>query len=109
MSDSVDLNTRGRRPAFFGDGQIDALLTALLESMSQQWATRERVLALQKLLERRGVIEPGELEAFVFDDADTAKLAADQQAFLADAFRAIGGGFQGLSDREQEIDEFQRG
>lgn len=107
MSHPIDLSTRGKRPAFFGDGQVDALLTALLESMSQQWATRERVLALEKLLEQRGVIEPGELERFVFDEADAAQLAADQQAFLADAFRAIGGGFQSLAEREEEIDDFQ--
>ena len=105
---SIDLNTRGKRPAFFGDGDVDALVTALLESMAQQWATRERLLALEKLMVARGLLKDGELEAFVLPDSDAQQLAADQQTFLQDAFRSLGANFEGLADREQSVNAFQK-
>lgn len=37
-------------------------MTALLEVMSQLWATRDHVAALEKLLVQKGVIGPGGLE-----------------------------------------------
>ena len=45
---NFNLNTRGKRPSFFEADETDALMTALLETMSQLWATRNQVTVLQK-------------------------------------------------------------
>ncbi len=105
---SSDLDTRGKRPQFFDQAETDALMTALLETMSQSWATRERVLALERVLEQSGVIEPGAVERWVFSEAEQAELEVAQQAFLQESFRALGARFQSLSGREADIDDFQR-
>ena len=44
MSDKQQsLDTRGTRPAFFSDCDLDALMTALLETMSQSLSNGERI------------------------------------------------------------------
>ena len=42
----IDLNTRGKRPKFFENAESEVLMTALLETMSELWATRERLSGL---------------------------------------------------------------
>lgn len=106
MSDeALSIDTRGSRPAFFADADLDAMMTALLETMSQLWATRDYAHALEKLLVEKGVIDAGELDALEWDPAEQGANAAARAAFLADAFRAIGADFQGTNRRTREIDE----
>jgi len=43
----IRLDIKGKRPSFFGDPAIDSLMTALLETMSENHALRERVYAME--------------------------------------------------------------
>lgn len=81
-------------------------MTALLEVMSQLWATRDYAAALEKLLLEKGVIEPGELEHLQWSDEEEAANEARRQAFLQDAFRAVKADFTSLNRRNREIDDF---
>ena len=105
MSDKPQsLDTRGTRPAFFSDCDLDALMTALLETMSQLWATRDYAHAMEKLLVEKGVLKAGELDALDWNDEEYAQNHAAREAFFADAFRAIGADFQGTRQPTVEID-----
>ncbi len=53
---TVNLDTRRKRPHFFANPEVDALMTALLETMSQAWVTRER---------------EAEIDAFQRDEGET--------------------------------------
>lgn len=106
MSDET-LYAKGKRPHFFDNQEIDALMTALLETMSQAWAVRDHVRSLEKVLVDKGVLDAGEVEALVWPEADQMQAFMDQQAFLKDAFRAVSAKMQTLDEREQDIDTFQ--
>ncbi len=103
---TVPLDTRGSRPSFFDHVSQDVFMTALLEVMSQLWATRDYATALEKLLVEKGVIEPGELEALQWSAEEEAANEARREAFLKDAFRAINADFTSIDRRNREIDEF---
>ena len=71
---NFNLNTRGKRPAFFESSETDALMTALLETMSQLWATRAQVNLLQKALIGKGLLTAEELENVILASCITRTL-----------------------------------
>ena len=101
------LDTRGKRPIFFESAHVDALMTALLESMSQLWAARTQIRSLEQLLIKKGVIDSEELAQFTLPSAEKEKDQEAMQAFFADAFRAMLSGSQTIDNRQTEIDKFQ--
>lgn len=103
----INLDARGKRPKFFENAETDVLMTALLETMSQLWATRERLAALERVLEEAGLIGAGAVERQALTAEDEARLAESRQAFLADAFRALGADFQSLKARAADMDAGQ--
>ena len=104
---NFNLNARGKRPSFFEAAETDALMTALLETMSQLWATRNQVNVLQKVLIGRGLLSASELDEFLSTDADKAEDHEAMQNFFADAFRSMGIATQSLESRQKEIDRLQ--
>jgi len=108
MSDPQDipLDTRGSRPSFFDSSTQDVFMTALLETMSQLWATRDYAAGLEKLLVEKGVIEAGELDALKWSAEEAAANGARRAAFLEDAFRAVNADFTSVDSRNRQIDSF---
>ena len=104
---NFNLNTRGKRPAFFERSETDALMTALLETMSQLWATRDQVNLLQKALIAKGLLTAEELENIERSDNEKADEHQAMQNFFADAFRSMGVQTQSLASRQKEIDDLQ--
>jgi len=100
----LDIDTRGGRPAFFENADVDALMTALLEVMAQLWATRDYAHALERLLVERGVLAEGDIDRFEWTPEQVAGNDAARQAFLQDAFRAIGASFETVAARNADID-----
>ena len=102
------MDTRGKRPSFFHSPETDAVMTALLETMSQLWATRNQVQILEKLLIQKSVITQDELDIFDFNITEKAQDNQAMQDFFADAFRAMGASVQSIDSRNQEVDEAQK-
>jgi hypothetical protein len=101
------MDTRGKRPSFFHSPETDAVMTALLETMSQLWATRNQVQILEKLLIQKSVITQDELDIFDFNITEKAQDNQAMQDFFADAFRAMGASVQSIDSKNQEVDEAQ--
>ncbi|MCY4263751.1 MAG: hypothetical protein OXE78_02710 [Gammaproteobacteria bacterium] len=99
------LDTKNKRPHFFTDPAVDAIMTALLETMSENQALKERILALEQLLAEKSLIEPGDVEKVKLSEGISHELAEEQQQFLHDAFRALNAPMQSRSQRQAEIDE----
>lgn len=97
-------DTSGKRPAFFDDPAVDSMMTILLELMSDHWAVRERLYALERLLEKKGAIRKGAVESWTWSKDDQEKLAARQQQFLQDVFRTLDAEYQSRKSRQEEID-----
>lgn len=104
---AITLDTRGKRPIFFESAHVDALMTALLESMSQLWATRTQVRHLEQILIQKGIITVDELAKFTLPSCEKEKDQEAMQAFFSDAFRTMISGSQSIDTRQAEIDEFQ--
>ena len=92
MSD-IRLDVKGKRPSFFGDPAIDTLMTALLETMSENYALRERLHALESVLEKKNILSADDIESAEIDESVMQKMQKDQQDFLTDAFRALSADF----------------
>ena len=105
--ENFTLNTRGKRPSFFQTAETDALMTALLETMSQLWATRSQVRVLQQLLLEKGVLTQKDLDQFEFGDAERMKDHQSMQEFFSDAFRAMSASTQSIDSRQKEIDQYE--
>ena len=105
-SDDINMDTRGSRPAFFDSSTQDVFMTALLETMSQLWATRDYAMALEKLLVEKKVIEAGELDALRWTAEEEAANEKRREAFLKDAFRAVNADFTSVEKRNRDIDGF---
>ena len=82
-------------------------MTALLESMSQLWATRTQVRHLEQLLIGKCIVGVEELAKFTLSSSEKEKDQEAMQAFFADAFRTMISGSQTIDSRQAEIDEFQ--
>ncbi|MFK7828603.1 MAG: hypothetical protein AB8B57_02380 [Congregibacter sp.] len=106
MSDTNDipLDTRGSRPAFFDNVSQDVFMTALLEVMSQLWATRDYAASLEKLLIEKNLIAADELQKLQWSTEEEAANEARREAFLKDAFRAVNADFTSIEKRNQQID-----
>ena len=104
MSD-MPLDTKGKRPAFFNDEALDAMMTALLETMAENWTLKERLYALEKALAENNVIPANAVENVTWTDAEKAAHEVERQRILTDAFRALKGQFTGRSARQSEIDK----
>ena len=61
---------------FFQDPAIDRVLGFAVTLATEVWVLRDRVAALEQLLCRQGLIEPGSLDAVKPDNA------ADRDAFV---------------------------
>jgi len=109
MDEQLNLDVRGARPGFFEQPETDALMTALLEVMSQLWIQRDYTLALEKALVERGILPADAVANTAWSPQQQAEHSAAQQRFLRDALRAVGAPMQSLNGREAAIDAFQGG
>ena len=89
----IRLDIKGKRPSFFGDPAIDTIMTALLETMSENYALRERLHALETALENKGVVTASDIETTEIPTPVMQKMQKDQHEFLTDAFRALNADF----------------
>ena len=64
MAGTVSRRVKGGRQAFFESADSDRLLAMMMQLVTEHWATRERVLALEKLLVEKGVLSEAELDQY---------------------------------------------
>ena len=103
----IRLDVKGKRPHFFSDPGVDVVVTALLETMSENSVLRERLAALEHVLEQKGLLGAGEVEAAVLPESVVQELAQQQQQFLTDAFRALNADFQTRAAHQDAIDAIE--
>lgn len=53
------------KPAYLTDGNVEDLGRMLMGLLSEFWVLRDRVAVLEKVLEERGGLSGGELDAYV--------------------------------------------
>lgn len=100
----MPLDTKGKRPTFFNDRAVDALMTTVLEVMAENWTLKERLLALEKALVDTGVLAVDSVENVTWSDAEKITHETERQRILSDAFRALNSEFVGRAARQEDID-----
>lgn len=106
----IRLDVKGKRPHFFDSPELDTFMTALLEVMSENWALRENLVALEDILKDKGVLDADGIENYELPVALKEKLKTQQQDFLHDAFRSLGASYESVGSRQKFIDaeEYKR-
>lgn len=65
-----------RDHAYLGDASIDQLATLVLELASQLHVERQRRMAIETLLARKGLLDPAALDAMAAEDGFNAEARA---------------------------------
>lgn len=67
---------------FFDDPALDRAAGMIMTLAAEVWVLRDRLTAMQRLLEQQGALPPGALDAWQPDDATAAALDADRRDFV---------------------------
>ncbi len=76
----------GPGKAYFENVVIDNILDALLELSAATWTFQDRLLVLEKVLEKHGINAAEEIEKHVPDEAEIASRAEQRAAMVQRVF-----------------------
>jgi hypothetical protein len=80
---------KGKRPTFFADPAIDALLVSVLELAQEVSVLRDRVDAYEHFLDAQGVATRAAFEAYDLPPEAAAAQAARRTALIERLFRVV--------------------
>ena len=81
--------SRGERPCFFDDPAIDQLYAVALATAAELSVAYDRIDALERLLATKGVLAPGDVDAFRPDEAAELARAARRDELIGRVFAAL--------------------
>jgi hypothetical protein len=76
-------------PQYFADPMLDRLLEILVLLGGELWASRDRQLVTEHLLETHGKVTTELIESFKPDGAFLERLEAERQRFLRGTFKSL--------------------
>jgi hypothetical protein len=79
--------TKGKRPYFFEDHNIDQLMTFLLELMTEVSVVRDRLDTVERLLDRQTTITRSDIEDYRPDEKVEAERLAWRDAYVKRVLR----------------------
>ncbi len=85
----IPMNSGGKRPRFFPAAGADESVSMMLELMSEVWAVRERLYALEKVAEEAGLPLAERVEAWRPDEQQAAELDEQRQKFIKSVLRSL--------------------
>lgn len=80
---------KGRRPQYFADPAVDKLLSITLTLAGELAVVRDRLDAVERLLEQRRVLSPKDVDAYEPDVAATRERDARRAAYLDRILRVV--------------------
>lgn len=80
---------KGKRPLYFRDPATDKLMAIVLTLVGELAVTRDRLDALERMLEADGNLSREALDALEFDDEATAERDASRQAYIRRVMRIV--------------------
>ena len=99
-------SARGRRPAFFEDKAIDAMVTMMLELATELWVTKERMIALESVLEDAVPDLAARIEAWEPDADARAGIDAKRAEYLQTILRTLEAEFTPRAEIQRAHDEY---
>jgi nitrogen fixation/metabolism regulation signal transduction histidine kinase len=93
MSIDLALAEAGRKPAgkrpYFLDASVERVLAITMAVVQELAVARERIDTLERLLQAKGVVNQGEIEAFVPTASESAERGRWTQEYLARVLRIL--------------------
>ena len=90
MSDSkLHRVAKGKRPLYFHDPATDKLMAIVMSLVGELAVTRDRLDALERLLEDEGSLSREKLNAVSFDDAVTAERDQERHDYIRRVMRIV--------------------
>lgn len=86
-SPSIPTRVKGRKSVFFKDPAVDQLMTFFIELMTEVSVLRDRLDTVETLLQERGQLEPGQVDAYRHDEANERRRAEARKALLERVLR----------------------
>ena len=80
---------KGKRPAYFGDPAVDKLHAIVMTLVAELSVTRDRLDALERLLEQRGSIEQSDLDSYVPNPAAESERRERREDFIRRVMRVV--------------------
>ena len=85
----IPMDTTGKRPQFFPESGADASVSMMLELMSEVWVMRERMYALEQVIEDSGVSVKDKLQAWQPSEAQAGELDEQRKNFIQSVLRSL--------------------
>lgn len=101
----ANARAKGKRPYFFGDPDVERVLAIAMAIAMEHAVTRQRLDALERMLDARGLVSRAELDAFVPDPEAEAARGRWMQEYIARVLRIVhqGGADQGGRDQDADL------
>ena len=80
---------KGKRPYFFKDPDVERVLSITMAIAMEHAVTRQRLDALERLIESKGLATRAELDQFVPDAAAEAERTTWMQEYIARVMRVV--------------------
>lgn len=91
---------KGRKPQYFSDPAIDKLLSITMTLAAELSVTRDRLDTVERLLAKRRVLGPEDVDRYEPDAAAEAQRETRRQAYLDRVLRAVQGELEELTRRD---------
>jgi hypothetical protein len=91
---------KGRKPQYFSDPAIDKLLSITMTLAAELSVTRDRLDTVERLLAKRRVLGPEDVDQYEPDAAAEAQRETRRQAYLDRVLRAVQGELEELTRRD---------
>jgi hypothetical protein len=83
------IKAKGKRPWFFGDPDVERVLSIAMSIAMEHAVTRQRLDALERTLEAKGLMTRSELEAFAPSVEAEAERTLWMKAYIARVLRIL--------------------
>ncbi|MDH3977480.1 MAG: hypothetical protein OEU86_03110 [Gammaproteobacteria bacterium] len=85
----IPLDSAGKRPRFFPSSGTDESVSMILELMSEVWIVRERLYALEQVIEDAGIDVSDRLEKWRPTAEQDLKLDKQREQFIKSVLRSL--------------------
>ena len=101
----IPMDPKGKRPRFFPESGADESVTMILELMSEVWVVKERLYALEKVVEDAGLSVADQLEAWKPTDEQAGELDEQRKRFIQTVLRSLEANFTPGLHLRRSLDE----
>jgi hypothetical protein len=92
---------KGKRPWFFNDPDVERVLNITMVLAMEHAVTRQRLDALERLIEAKGLLTRSELDAFTPDADAEAERTRWMKTYIARVLRIVAQSSEAASDAER--------